>query len=136
MKILSLVVCAFLATSAVADTPEFELAVPLSPDSDEFVLVPSYDENRFDLDNYIDISNETGYYPTFGWTGEYYVTGVTHGPVSTWAPVTNAWQENLILEVAKSDVNVIYSGEEPNIPEPSNLTLLSLGALVLLRRSR
>lgn len=126
----------FPCSACAQEIEEFYIPVQVSLDSEEVVLVPSYDPDRFDLDNYIDISNETGLYPNFGWTGEYYVTGVTHGSVGTWAPATNAWKENLMLGVSKSDVNLVYSGEEPDIPEPSTLTLLGLGALVLLRRSR
>ncbi len=112
--------------AAFAEVPEFEIALPLEPGSDQVVLITSYDENQFDLDNFIAKSEETGLYPTFGWTGEYYVTGVTHGEVA----------ENLRLGVNNLPEERIYTREDVVVPEPGTLVLMGVGLGFLAFRRR
>ena len=124
--IIFIAILAFISLTAKADVAEFEIPIPVSPVSEEVILVPSYDDERIDLERFIDLSNETGLYPTFGWTGEYYITGVTHGSV-----------EKFEVGVSKSGLEWVYSSET-NVPEPGTLGLLggALGFLVLGRRHR
>lgn len=100
MKIFIAPIIIFAALNSQAETPEFLVPVEIEPGGD-VVLVPSFDNDQFDLERYIDASNQTGLYPTWGWTGEYYVTGVTHGEVS----------ENVRLGVTKSGPERLYSSE-------------------------
>lgn len=80
--VLSIAIIFLLARQAFSqDNPEFYIPVPTSPGSSEVVIIKGYSPEVFDYDNFILRSEETGLYPTFGWTGEYYVTGVTHGAV-------------------------------------------------------
>jgi hypothetical protein len=115
----------FVSLTAKADVAEFEIPVSVSPGSEEVILVPSYDDRRIDLERFIDLSNQTGLYPTFGWTGEYYVTGVTHGEVP----------ENLKLGVNNSGPERLYT-REAVVPEPGTLVLIGggLGFLAFRRR--
>ena len=119
----------FTALGASAETPEFLIPVEVAPGG-QVVLVPSYDDEELDLERYIDLSNETGLYPSWGWTGEYYITGVTHGPVEKFEPG--------VTRLGSSD---LYSSQDSNpgtvVPSPSSgaagLLLLGFG---MLRRRR
>jgi len=91
----------------------------------QVVLVPSYDDDELDLERYIDLSNETGLYPSWGWTGEYYVTGVTHGPVERFEP-----------GVTRNGSQEIYSTPGTVVPEPSAIFMLATGAWFITRRRR
>lgn len=118
-------------SAGASDLRDFYIPVEEYPDLGRIVFVPSYNEKTFDLERYIDLSNETGLYPSWGWTGEYYITGVTHGPVDTYGS-----------EVTRYGSGNIYSNSSTNIsgsvvPSPSALSMgLIFGGLFLIRRNR
>lgn len=110
-----------ISLTAKGETPEFLIPIEVSPGGD-IALVPSYDDEELDLERYIDLSNETGLYPSWGWTGEYYITRVTHGPVERFEP-----------GVTKNISREIYSSV---VPEPSSLFMIATGAWFITRRRR
>ena len=71
----------FMSLYSQAEVPRFDIPIPVSPLNGDLVMVPSYNGNDIDMEGFIELSNQTGLYHSWGWTGEYYVTGVTHGSV-------------------------------------------------------
>lgn len=116
MKGIVAIIILFMSMSVFGeDVPTFKLSVPVSPDSDEEVSILSYDGINIDLDNFYEVSKETGYYPEYGWTGSYYEYGVTHGPVEHYNFIDSPWQEELM-------------------PEPNSLIIFIILLLILFKR--
>lgn len=126
MKKLLVISTLFVAPLVGAEEVEWELFLPAVSDPlfEEFPLasVRSFDGQNFDELSYILRSQETGYYPNWGWTGEYYITGVTHGQVNS--------EEIELIET------FFFDDPEELVPEPSSLTVLAIGSILLLRRRR
>ena len=113
------------------EVPEFFIPVPATSEplpglvDVQHVSVTSYDGINFDELDYILRSQETGFYPNFGWTGQYYVTGATHG-------VVHRDDYNINNSISQG----LLDNNSKNIPTPSSLALLSAGLLLIARRWR
>lgn len=126
-------VFALIGTCSVhgSEVPLFNIPIEVEPGG-AIVLVPSYDGINFDLEKFIDKSNETGLYPTWGWTGEYYEYGVTHGEVERFLP--EAYRHG---EIFSNNTSSSVKAQGSVVPTPGTLNMgLILGGLFLLRRRR
>lgn len=134
-RLFSIVLVGFMTAGALGqDTPIFELPVPVAPGNNQFVPIASYDGINFDRGNYIAKSEETGLYPSWGWTGEYYETGVTHGSVETmYDPI---FLGNSSRRSPLDSSNGLTSTSGTVVPEPSSLCYLVLFGFEVIRRSR
>lgn len=134
-RLFSIVLVGSMTAGALGqDDPIFELPVPVSPGNSRFVPITSYDGIQFDRESYIAKSKETGLYPSWGWTGEYYETGVTHGSVETmYDPI---FLGNSPRSSLNSNSNGLTSTPPTAVPEPSSLCYLVLFGFEAIRRRR
>lgn len=131
-KILIIVVLIFSTFYVYGEVvPIFDIPVQVSPGNVRTVLVPSYSPTELNLDNFYEKSKETGLYPTWGWTGEYYETGVTHGSViDNYSPSFDRGGYNSSFIDSSRSVSTI-------VPEPSSITAgILFFVLYLLRRKK
>ena len=130
VALISIIYLLFFKTcSACAqEVPLYEIPIQVDPGSEEVVFIPGNSPTELNLENFYEKSKETGLYPTWGWTGEYYEYGVTHGAV------TDEYSPNFARGGFDNIRSINSSGTVVPSPSSGAAGLLLLGFGLMRRR--
>jgi hypothetical protein len=127
MRVKYLIILYFSAFNIDAEDVEFRFFIPAVSEplvEGPLVGIRSFDGQVIDELSYILHSQETGYYPDWGWTGDHYITGVTHGQVKS----------ERIDEIGVTFFDEVNSvNVQGYTPEPGSLTLFIIFGILLRR---